>query len=130
MLVYMLNVHRRNHQKIYGPGAFFDLNQDGQQANLLLDIRPQQECLVVSYSEAKGQRKDPEVEFSTYLFERAELLESEDAGVFCRVFFGSIKSSLTMSKSTAIKMPIYAPFFSKIGHFKQRSVVKGLVDPH
>ena len=46
MLVYMLNVHRRNHQRIYGPGAFFDLNQDGQQATLLLNIHPQQECLV------------------------------------------------------------------------------------
>ena len=46
MLVYMLNVHRRNHQRIYGPGAFFDLNQDGQQAKLLLNIHPQQECLV------------------------------------------------------------------------------------
>lgn len=128
MLVYMLNVHRRNHQRIYGPGAFFDLNQDGQQATLLLNIHPQQECLVVSYSEARGQRKDPEVEFSTYLFERAEPLESEEAGVFCRVFFGSKKSSVTMSKGTAIKTPIYAPFFSKIGHFKQRSVVKGLDD--
>ena len=82
----------------------------------------------MSYSEARGQRKDPEVEFSTYLFERAEPLESEEAGVFCRVFFGSKKSSVTMSKGTAIKTPIYAPFFSKIGHFKQRSVVKGLDD--
>jgi len=119
----MNNLHAREHEKIFGHQAFFDLNQFGQQATMLQDIQPQQECTVVSYQN-KQAGKNLVVEFKTYIFQREAFCESENAGVFCRVFFGEIKETISMLKSDAVKTPLYAPLFNKLGHFKQRSVIQ------
>jgi hypothetical protein len=120
----MNNLHGREHEKIFGHQAFFDLNLFGQQAAMLRNIPSQQECIVVSYKNKKRADKDPIVEFKTYILQKEAFCESENVGVFCRVFFGEIKETISMLKSEALKMPSYAPLFNKVGHFKQRSIIE------
>ena len=122
MPVYMNNLHGRDHETIYGHQAFFDLNQFGQQAAMAPNIQPREECLVASYGD-KLAGNDRRVVFKKYVFIREDSCPSEDIGVSCRVFFGELKGTITMPKSEAVKNPLYAPFFNKVGHFKQRSVV-------
>ncbi len=121
-MVYMNNLHGRDHERIYGRQAFFDLNQFGQQAAMAPNIEPEEECLVASYKD-KGAANDRMVEFKTYVFKREASCPSKAVGVSCRVFFGELKATVTMPKSAAVKEPLYAPFFSKVGHFKRRSVI-------
>jgi hypothetical protein len=122
MPIYMNDLHGRDHEGIYGRQAFFDLNQFGQQAAMALNMQPLEECLVATYKD-KGAGNDRMVVFKTYVFKREASCPSEEAGVSCRVFFGELKGTVTLPKSAAVKAPLYAPFFSKVGHFKQRSVV-------
>ena len=126
MLFYMNNLHGRDHEAIYGHQAFFDLNQFGQQLAMAPNIQPQDECLVASYGD-KLAGNDRMVVFKKYVFIREAFCPSEEIGVSCRVFFGELKGTITMPKSAAVKDPLYAPFFSKAGHFKQCSVIKLLV---
>ena len=122
MPVYMINLNGRDHERIYGRQAFFDLDQFGRQASMLPNIQPQEECLVASYKD-KGAGKNRMVVFKTYIFKREAACSSEDVSVSCRVFFGELTRTITMRKSAAILAPLYAPFFNKVGNFKRRSVV-------
>ena len=121
MPLYMNNLHGRDHEAIYGHQAFFDLNQFGQQAAMAPNIQPQDECLVASYGDKRAGNVRMVV-FKKYVFIKEAFCPSEEIGVSCRVFFGELKGTITMPKSAAVKDPLYAPFFNKAGHFKQRSV--------
>jgi hypothetical protein len=67
MPVYFNNVRRRNHERLFGTGAFFDLELGGQE-KLFRRIEPHlvkgQECIVASYSPGRTA----EVVFKTYTY--------------------------------------------------------------
>ena len=114
---YMINTTSRPHAKIYGDGVFFDLDCEGPQARMLVDISSGTECYVASY--ADKQRST--VVIAKYSFEREERLKNETPGEICRVFFGRKLEESRLLKKGAASTPEFAPFFNKRGHFLQRS---------
>jgi hypothetical protein len=122
MLVYMNNLHGRDHEGIYGAQAFFDLSHTGQQAEMAPNLQPNDECIVASYID-KRRGDQRMVTFKRYVFLREAPCPSEEHGVSCRVLFGELASVTTLPKSAAVKESLYAPFFNKAGNFKRRSVV-------
>ncbi|RME52977.1 hypothetical protein D6783_03230, partial [Candidatus Woesearchaeota archaeon] len=110
------NCHGREHTKLYGKNAFYDLYTTGYQANMATDLRVGQVCIVASKSSAD------DLTFSWYSFEKEELLKDND-NTTCRVFFGSHIRSETMPKSEALRHRDYSEFFDKNGNFIRRSVI-------
>ena len=47
MTIFMLNSDRRNHARLYGPGAFYDLNTSTH-ADLIRDVETGQKCVVAN----------------------------------------------------------------------------------
>jgi hypothetical protein len=123
MRAYMNNLHGRRHEDIYGPGAFFDLDLEGRQADMLKDILPNTECIVASYGDSHHRL----VVFHTYVLERVATCSSEKPGELCRVFFGRLRSDVRMRKGDAAQTAEYAPFFNINGDFKRPSAYFG---PH
>jgi len=121
MLVYMNNLHGRDHEHIYGSGAFFDLDLTGRQAAMLPTIGAGQTCIVAS-CENKTEGKSGMVVFKTYIFEREAELKSEVDGVSCRVLFGTLDGTVKMSKDIACEDRRFEPFFNKDGNFRRPSV--------
>ncbi|HLA79531.1 MAG TPA: hypothetical protein VJU18_18295 [Vicinamibacteria bacterium] len=133
MPVYLVNVHGRKHQDLFGRKddrpleAFFDLNLSGYQDEQWLRIKPRlvdgQECIVASYA----PRRSDGVIFKTYRYKEWKKLqerptrESKYAPHY-RVFFGRPDPRpVTMAKHAATQTPRYAPFFDRLGRFKQLS---------
>lgn len=113
MPAYLNNLHGRDHEGIYGDGAFFDLNTTGRQAQMVVGMQPGEEWIVASYNGG-------EVVFKTYLFDREENLTCED-GPICRVLFGGFVNEVTMPKTEARGIPRYQPLFNILGHFRRPS---------
>ncbi|MGY0195638.1 hypothetical protein ACWA7J_11265 [Leptothrix sp. BB-4] len=121
MVIRMIHLDGRDHELIYGAGAFFDLNLSGAQAGMLPVIHVGQECVVASY-DGPGKGLARRVLFKTYQFEREENLP-DSRFVLSRVFFGRLESKVVLSKGDALKLPRYMAFFNRNGAFKRRSVV-------
>ena len=117
MRAFMNNINGRRHENIYGQGAFFDLDLTDGQAKMIPAMIPEMECIVASY----GDKLKSTVVFTTHVFLREAKCASERPGETCRVFFGRLIKTERMSKMDAKVDPRYAPFFNKLGHFKQPS---------
>lgn len=117
MRAYMNNLHARNHEGVYGPGAFFDLDLAGRQAMMVPALPPRSECVVASY----GDRQRATVVLKTYELLREAVCPSEKPGESCRVFFGRLVKEVHMTKADARVTPEYAAFFNRRGDFKRPS---------
>lgn len=117
-VVYFNNCHGRDHVRLYGKGAFYDLNTTGFQSTKARNVRQGQECIVAS----KG-RAD-QIIFSRFSFLR-EVVMKDDTGLPCRVFFGKFLGSNEYSKTEAARKYPYANFFDVNGNFKRHSVIEG-----
>lgn len=117
MRAHMNNLHGRNHEQIYGSGAFFDLDLVGRQATMVVGLSPMSECVVASYAD----KKRPTVVLKTFHLLREAVCPSEKPGESCRVFFGRLIKEVRMTKMEARIMPEYAAFFNKRGDFKRPS---------
>ena len=115
MLVYFNNCRRRDHLRIYGEDAFYDLNT-GPHAHLVRNLDVGQECIVAT------PRKGGTVEFGWFSFSH-EAVKLDDTKTPCRVFFGRFIKSETYPKAVAAKTEAYAPFFNIVGNFKRQSVI-------
>lgn len=108
------NCHGRDHVRLFGAGAFFDLGISGRQAAQARDLVPGQLCVVGSYNEDGG------VIFGWYMFSREALLPYDDDQV--RVFFGRFLASEPLAKQRAARSRRYCALFKTTGDFKQGSV--------
>ena len=117
MIVYFNNCQRREHERIYGSGAFYDLNTVGYQATKANNLSVGQQCIVAT------PQKDGKIVFSWYEFLR-ELVKPDNKGHRYRVFFGKHIKSETLSKGDAARDGLYSTFFNKNGNFKRPSVIQ------
>ena len=117
MLVYLNNCHGREHERIYGSGAFYDLATVGYQATKATNLRVGQQCIVATLE------KDGKIMFTWYKFLR-DGVKQDDEGNSCRVFFGERIRSDTLSKGAATRDVRYSAFFDKNGNFKRHSVIQ------
>jgi hypothetical protein len=124
-VVYFNNCKNREHERIFGPGAFYDLNVIGIQASQAVGLQPGQECVVATTA------PDDHVTFTWYSFFRERQLRERDSKdrTRYRVFFGDALLAETFSKEDAAADPRYHPFFNVKGHFKQQSTILASV-PH
>ncbi|MDY6930640.1 MAG: hypothetical protein SVJ22_01830 [Halobacteriota archaeon] len=116
-VIYFNNCRGRDHAGIFGDGAFFDLEDTGQDAKHALDLPVGQDCVVARYADDKHI----DVVFDWYALTAERVLD--DNGMACRVFFGTLLSTEILPKSKATAVKRYAVFFNVNGHFKRSSVI-------
>ena len=117
-IVYFNNCKNRPHSKLFGNGAYFDLDITGHQSTLVPHLPVGQDCVVAS------QSKDDQITFDWYeLTHEKTMPEKRTPGVKYRVFFGDRVSSTTLTRLVAAGLKHYEPFFDKLGRFKQQSVI-------
>jgi len=116
-LFYFNNCHGRDHVRLYGKGAFYDLGTTGVQSTKATRLHPGQKCVVAT----KGSYDN--IVFTWYSFHR-EAVMKDDTAVPCRVLFGKFLRSDELSKSKAAQNPHYANFFDVNGNFKRHSVLE------
>lgn len=122
-VVYFNNCKNRPHERLFGAGAFYDLNITGIQASQAVGLQAGQQCVVVTTG------PDGRAIFTWYSFLRERRLpESGSADrTRYRVFFGDPLGAETFSKEAAAADPRYRAFFNVLGHFKQQSTISGSV---
>ena len=111
---YFNNSGGRNHEAIFGGGAFFDLDLVGRQANQAVHIKSGDPCVVVDKSQGS-------IRFRRYIFEKLQLMRDDEQNEV-RVLFGVLESSEELQKNVAAQRPDYSIFFDKNRHFKRGSV--------
>ena len=122
-VVYFNNCKNRPHERLFGPGAFYDLNVTGVQASQAAGLPVGQACVVATTA------PDHRVTFTWYSFLRERRLverDSDDRTLF-RVFFGDAQHAETLSKEAAVAHLRYRAFFNIRGHFKQQSTITASV---
>lgn len=117
MIVYFNNCHGRDHARMYGNGAFYDLDTVGLQATKINYLSVGQHCIVATPT------KDSQIVFSWFSFLH-ETVMPDDKGIPCRVFFGRFMKSDIRSKGDAAQEGFYSTFFDKNGNFKRISVIQ------
>jgi hypothetical protein len=117
MIVYFNNCNRREHARLFGSGAFYDLYTIGFQATKANNLSVGQQCIVATPA------NDGQIVFSWYSFLR-ETVKPDDEGTPCRVFLGKFIKSDTLSKGDASRDGLYSTFFDKNGNFKRHSVIQ------
>ena len=119
------NCHGREHARLFGSGAFFDLettkdSQIRQGEKLITRLSAGDECIVAT------RATDGQMVFTSYSFDRVTDRPNPDHhGMPCSVFFGTAGTSETLSKGDAAQHPIYSVFFGKTGNFKRQAVIQG-----
>ncbi|MGP1346372.1 MAG: protein NO VEIN domain-containing protein [Phycisphaerales bacterium] len=121
-IFYFNNTRNRDHVKLYGSGAFFDLSRDGRQGTQARGLALGQLCVVAE------KPSDGEVAFGWYSFSDEAMIR-DPSGVPCRVFFGRHLGSETVPKEAAVASREYAAFFTRVGGFKRGSVFRAMIPP-
>jgi hypothetical protein len=116
MTFYFNNAHARDHARIFGRGAFYDLSLTGVQATYATTLRVGDSCIVATPS------TDGHIAFDSYAFER-EAVRPDDTATPVRVLFGAFRKSDRLRKGDAARDVRYAVFFDKNGNFKRQSVL-------
>lgn len=120
-IIYLNNCRGREHERIYGTGAFYDLSFEGRQGSQATDLQAGQPCVVASY-DVEGI-----IRFDWWLFDKETPIH-DDEGTRWRVMFGAQVFDESLSKSKAADSNRYSSLFNVVGHFKRPSVVVGTVD--
>ncbi|HEX4000135.1 MAG TPA: hypothetical protein VHX65_16395 [Pirellulales bacterium] len=122
-VVYFNNCKNRPHERLFGLGAFYDLNVSGIQASQAVGLLSGQDCVVATTA------ADNRVTFTWYSFLRERRLherDSEDRTLY-RVFFGDALHAETLSKEAAAAHSRYRAFFNVRGYFKQQATISASV---
>ena len=117
MTHYLNNCANRDHKALFGADAFYDLNTDGYQAEMHVQLRLGESCVVAS------QPQSGVVLFSWYTFFGYRLTKDEK-GIPVRVLDGTFVKEESMAKDRAGRHDSYRIFFDKNGNFKRRSVLR------
>ncbi len=113
---YLNNCKNRNHSKIYGPDAFYDLDTSGPQAQKQFIFRPGDWCIVAS------EPTPGVIRFAWYKFTSSRLAADEKQQQV-RVLCGAFEKEELVPRAEAPSNKYYAAFFNKKGDFKQVSVI-------
>ena len=118
------NCHKRDHVKLYGNDAFFDLDIFGSQAKdadrLRRELNTGDVCIVATPKIAGDLTC--EIRFDHYEFSGTKILRDRERRVDCHVYFGKHIEAKRLSRADARRHGIYKNFFNINGHFKRRSV--------
>ncbi len=127
---YLNNLKNRQHTQLFGDGAFFDLDADGYQGNLITHMSADRSivtfnngvCLnkgdavqVYTYGIDQGPVANRSVVFNHYIFKLIQDLGG------ARVFIGESKAEECLSRQKA--QEIYSGLFDRNGNFKRGSVI-------
>ena len=139
-MIYLNNLHNRNHEALFGPDAFYDLDLGAAQGNLIIDIcddgksvvfnskektklKSGDSCIVYSYHNddltisVAGNRR---IILNTFSFNGVKK-KIYDNNIEALVFCGSRTDKIEINRSDCIiKNP---GLFMKTGDFKRCSVV-------
>ena len=117
MPYYLNNCNNRDHVKLFGPDAFYDLYTDGtqQQDWARAKMRSGDWCVVAN------EAKPGLIRFAWYKFKESRF--ENDGQCPVRVLYGVFEKEESMSKAEAFANSYYKPFFNKNGHFLQRSII-------
>lgn len=119
MNLFLNNCRRRDHARLFGKTAFYDLNTFGLQASMATDVVSGQKCIVASYDD------EGNVQFDWYAFDKETLdTDPDQKNKKVRVFHGKKLKTETMSKQKAARSKQYGQFFNVNGDFKRPSVIK------
>jgi serine/threonine protein kinase len=121
-IIYLNNCLGRDHVRLFGKGAFYDLSTTGFQSTKARNLRFGQECIVAT----RGH--DDEIVFSWFSFVREDV-KRDDTGRPCRVFFGEFNRSEKYPKAEAVRKEPYSAFFDIHGNFKRHSVIESASMP-
>ena len=106
----------RNHAKLYGSSAFYDLNTTTQ-AHLLTDLEPGDQCVVAT------RIGDTLISFDWFAFLCECRMPNGN-----RVFFGLPLWSEKLSEAEAAESPRYKDLFDRRGGIKRRAVISLMDD--
>lgn len=121
MRFFFNNSRCREHGRLYGADAFYDLNLTGKQATMATDVKPGDQCIVAT------PIRDGMIEFGWFSFAHAQVLPlPEEPGSSVLVFFGNRLRTETLSKADAVHTEPYSVYFNVNGDFKRPSVVAAL----
>ncbi len=98
-IYYLSNCKRRQHARMYGVGAFYDLDVERHQANLATDISKGQKCVVATPTKKNGN----EIALECFVLSRIVIKRDDERDVLCRVFFGKRINQETLSKADAAR---------------------------
>jgi len=113
---YLNNCKNRDHARIYGADAFYDLDTSGRQAEKQFSFRPGDWCVVAS------EPIPGHIRFAWYKFTSSRLAADETQQQV-RVLCGTFEKEETVPRGEAPSHKYYRPFFNKNGDFKQQSVI-------
>jgi hypothetical protein len=117
--MYFINCGNRDHERLFGSGAFFDLGINGAQATMAQNLQPGDTCIVARYA----NKARTVVDLTRYSFTH-ETKQVDDKGIPQRVLYGILQGSESLIKSDAATDPRYQYMFAKNGAFKRRSVLQ------
>ena len=117
--MFFINCENRDHVRIFGAGAFFDLGLEGRQAAMAPDLQKGDICITATYA---NKSRDM-VKFSWFNFTH-ETKQTDDTGIPQRVLHGVLQMSETLSKIDAAADTRYHYMFAKNGAFKRQSVLR------
>src|ERR1043165_6488090 len=107
--MYFNNCHKRNHVRLYGKEAFFDLETTGPQAEvasrLANELSVGDKCIVAT-PDIEGDTSC-DITFDSYRFLRHVVMPDPDRNVRCHAYFGKLIKTETMSRAEAIEHPVY-----------------------
>ena len=116
MTVLLNNCHGRDHRKLFGPQAFYDLDIKAAHRRQLPGVVRGTECIVA------GPEKDGAIEFGFYTFSCEALMP--DKRRYVRVLFGDFVRTETLTREEARKKRPFSLLFTSKGHFKQLSALR------
>lgn len=117
--MFFINCGNRDHKRLFGADAFFDLGVDGSQATMAKHLRPGDTCIVARY--ANRSRDTVTLSWISYTHETRQ---SDDEGIPQRVLHGTLQKMESLSKIAAAADLRYKQMFAKNGAFKRRSVLQ------
>lgn len=115
MPAYFNNCRDRRHAALY-PIPFYDLATTGPQSEQARNLAKGTECVVAT------EQPDGRVRVDRFVFSH-EGDHPDDTGEVCRVFYGMLASTRTMTKAEAAADAESGILFNIKGHFKQLSVI-------
>ena len=113
------NCRGRDHQRIYGADAFYDLHPKTQPQAIkkAANFRPGDECIVATPI-GNGQ-----IRFTRFRMEREEE-KPDEQGKLQKVFRGQSLQLDVPTKGDAARDALYSVFFKNNGDFKRQSVLQ------
>ena len=119
MQLLLNNCRRRDHYRLYGSNAYYDLNLSGRQGRMATDVVAGNQCVVATPTNGD----DDVIEFKWFRFSHEERLPDEN-GVEVRVLFGDLIRSEHLNRAKATNTEPYSKFFNVQGYFKRQSVIR------